>query len=109
MAQKKSARSSRPAARKNVPIVATHREQTERWVAGDSVHVRVGNCWECCPDFSCCYPDLQRPKAEREAFARADGMAREAFYSAALGALVERTLGHGLGRVHVVGHARRKP
>ena len=107
-ARKQQAASSKQQARKNVPIVSTHRVQTERWVNGDSVHVRVGSSWECCPDFSCCYPDLRRPKSERVAFAKADAPAREAFYSAALGALVERTLG-GLRRVHIVGQAPRGP
>jgi hypothetical protein len=97
----------RPAARKNVPVVATHREQTARWVEGDSVHVRVGSSWECCPDFSCCYPALRRPKAERLAFASADAPAREAFYSAALGALVRHCSGVP-GRVHVVGQVPRR-
>lgn len=105
--KKRQGASSKQQARKNVPIVATHREQTERWVAGDSVHVRVGSSWECCPDFSCCYPDLRRPKAERVAFAKADVPAREAFSAAALGALVRKCSG-GTGRVHIVGQGGRR-
>lgn len=31
-------------------------EQLGRWVAGDSQHNHVHN--ECCPDFSCCCPEL---------------------------------------------------
>ncbi len=32
------------------------RVQTLTWAMGRSVHNRVDN--ECCPDFSCCHPDL---------------------------------------------------
>lgn len=31
-------------------------EQGKSWVGGRSVHERVNN--ECCPDFSCCMPQL---------------------------------------------------
>lgn len=30
--------------------------QTRRWVNGQPMHNRVDN--ECCPDFSCCRPEL---------------------------------------------------
>jgi len=48
----------------------TCEEQLQRWLAGDSVH-RIGDSTrddECCPDFSCCYPDLLAPFEEREHF-----------------------------------------
>ena len=41
-------------------------KQLERWVAGDPVHNDVRD--ECCPDFSCCQPDLLAPKDVRERF-----------------------------------------
>lgn len=49
------------------------REQLDKWVAGESLHnhntpVTGG---ECCPDFSCCIPELQALKATREEFRRA--------------------------------------
>ncbi len=41
-------------------------EQLNAWVAGDSKHNTVDD--ECCPDFSCCRPELLAPKARREEF-----------------------------------------
>jgi hypothetical protein len=32
------------------------RVQTLRWAMGDPYHNSVDN--ECCPDFSCCHPDM---------------------------------------------------
>lgn len=49
--------------------------QLERWVAGESLCPNTRN--ECCPDFSCCRPELLAPKVEREAFAAAHGRTRE--------------------------------
>jgi len=47
-------------------------EQTRRWVAGESVHNGVRPDGECCPDFSCCRPELLQPVEVRRAFAAAD-------------------------------------
>jgi hypothetical protein len=44
-------------------------EQLEKWVQGESVHNTERD--ECCPDFSCCQPELLAPKVTREAFAKA--------------------------------------
>ena len=41
-------------------------EQLKLWVEGKSVHNQESN--ECCPDFSCCQPQLLAPKHERKAF-----------------------------------------
>lgn len=41
--------------------------QTEQWVLGIPWHNVVRN--ECCPDFSCCRPELLAPKEVRERFA----------------------------------------
>lgn len=48
-------------------------EQLDRWVEGESLHnhdapVTGG---ECCPDFSCCIPELQALRSTREEFRRA--------------------------------------
>lgn len=48
----------------------TVKEQLELWVAGKSVHNPTRD--ECCPDFSCCQPELQADKETREVFVRAD-------------------------------------
>ena len=41
-------------------------EQLSEWVKGNSVHRPD----ECCPDFSCCVPELKAPPEERELFAQ---------------------------------------
>jgi len=50
-------------------------EQLQRWVDGDPVHnnehpagIEGG---ECCPDFSCCKPELLAPPEVRQAFKKA--------------------------------------
>lgn len=47
----------------------TFGKQLELWVAGESVHNDARD--ECCPDFSCCKPDLLWPKWKRVQFADA--------------------------------------
>lgn len=39
------------------------RGQTRLWMEGISTHCRLTN--ECCPDFSCCHPDMLTPELER--------------------------------------------
>ena len=41
----------------------TNAEQLAKWAAGESIH---GD--QCCPDFSCCEPELKAPDAERRLF-----------------------------------------
>ena len=40
-------------------------KQLLSWLAGISIHCQD----QCCPDFSCCQPELLAPFEEREAFA----------------------------------------
>lgn len=54
----------------------TNDEQLQRWVNGDSQHQGDGDERQCCPDFSCCVPDLLAPDYERKAFATADEKTR---------------------------------
>jgi len=42
-----------------------YKKQLALWVQGKSIHVHNGIC---CPDFSCCVPELLAPKEERELF-----------------------------------------
>lgn len=44
----------------------TPREQLDKWVAGQSVHNHERD--ECCPDFSCCQPELLASEEERVMF-----------------------------------------
>ncbi len=38
------------------PYEARHLHQTEEWARGRLKHNHIDG--ECCPDFSCCHPDL---------------------------------------------------
>lgn len=91
--------------KKDVPLVDTHGEQVVAWVTGRNVHVRTGrpapNDYECCPDFSCCYPDLAQSKDVRSRFAYSDSLGRQRYYQIFLSAFVKRVAPKG--RVHVVG------
>lgn len=42
-----------------------YKKQLAFWVEGTSIHMPNGIC---CPDFSCCMPELKAPKEERELF-----------------------------------------
>ena len=44
----------------------TPEEQLDKWVAGESVHDHEND--QCCPDFSCCKPELLVSIGEREIF-----------------------------------------
>ncbi len=43
--------------------------QLEQWVLGNPIHNPIRD--ECCPDFSCCVPDLFQPHQKRSEFATA--------------------------------------
>ena len=45
-------------------------EQLKLWVTGQSIHrgKRSDPRSECCPDFSCCKPELLAPESERREF-----------------------------------------
>ncbi len=44
------------------------KRQLRLWVEGKSIHLGKLPDGTCCPDFSCCEPELQSPKEERELF-----------------------------------------
>lgn len=44
-------------------------EQLNKWVNGQSIHNNIDE--ECCPDFSCCLPDVNTPIKIRKKFADA--------------------------------------
>lgn len=46
---------------------AAVRRQLTEWLNGRPVHSDPP-ADECCPDFSCCYPDLLMPREERERY-----------------------------------------
>lgn len=63
-------------------------EQLFWWVAGEPIHNASRD--ECCPDFSCCQPDLLAPAEVRQRFKRAcdegDEQAKMAMLGMFLGA-----------------------
>jgi len=52
----------------------SYKEQLEKWVKGESVHMfdpqypNDTSYGSCCPDFSCCNKAIVTPKEERELF-----------------------------------------
>jgi hypothetical protein len=97
----------------------TSEEQLKLWVAGVSVHNDdvwynvvddAGNVvdqkklegGECCPDFSCCEPELLQPVEVRRAFVAAGEREREKFLMAFLGAAVAKATPEAL-KVHIAG------
>lgn len=47
----------------------TPKQQLDEWVKGNSIHdYDYGGEGQCCPDFSCCAPNLLAPEKARIAF-----------------------------------------
>lgn len=77
-----------------IDVVATLDEQLRRWVAGEPTHVAARppvKGTECCPDFSCCVPELLRPAEERAEFAAASESRRHAMLMGYLGAMLRKS------------------
>lgn len=100
----------------------TSDEQLEKWVEGSSIHnndkmVDVvdskGNITktiniaggECCPDFSCCNPELQWSKDLRLKFKHADESTRSSMLSMALSSLLAK---EGFAKMHISGDDTRR-
>ena len=66
----------------------TSDEQLKKWVAGESVHNGPHGEGECCPDFSCCKPNLQAAPEIRQAFAASDSKQRYKFLGGFLAAAI---------------------
>lgn len=64
----------------------TYDEQLERWLAGESVHKMDTD--ECCPDYSCCIPELQWSEERRRAYMEAGDDVRETMQKGSMGALI---------------------
>lgn len=52
-------------------------EQLDEWVKGNPIHNKIDD--ECCPDFSCCKPELLASDEHRKAFKAANDEQRESF------------------------------
>lgn len=64
-------------------------KQTLDWLNGDPKHNKTDD--ECCPDFSCCNPELLAPKEVREIFYQAEKSGNHK--------LVDRMLGEFLSKM----------
>jgi hypothetical protein len=65
--------------------------QLNRWLRGESVHLDRPDL--CCPDYSCCQPELLAPREERELYVearhRGDGATVERMDCMFLGRLIQ--------------------
>ena len=73
-------------------------EQLAKWLAGEFVCPNTNN--ECCPDFSCCKPELQVSAPVRRAFIEGSPNQRHRWSMLFLGALVSSIKDK---KVHAVG------
>lgn len=79
----------------------TPNEQLDEWVKGNSIHnTELG---ECCPDFSCCHPELLASEAERTAFRDADEKTRYSMLGMFLGAAISKAFDSTDVKVHILG------
>lgn len=68
----------------------TSDEQLDRWVEGEPVHREDDDDGECCPDFSCCVPELLAEEDVRRRFVAADEEGRSALLMGFLGAAISK-------------------
>lgn len=69
----------------------TSEEQLIQWLNGKSLHRHIDGVTggECCPDFSCCKPELKATIEERRAFVVARRPMQEKFLTVFLGRLIQ--------------------
>ena len=81
--------------------IMTPAQQLEKWVRGESVHNGAAkNLGECCPDFSCCHPDMLWPEDRRKEFAAVDDASRERMLLGGLSGLMDY---HECRKVKILG------
>ena len=79
----------------------TYDEQLAEWLKGNSIH--NDDTESCCPDFSCCLPDLLVDQQTRQAFVNANEELRMSMLGMFFGKAIEQmTKGDGK-KVYVVG------
>lgn len=79
-------------------------EQLKNWVEGRSIHNDIDN--ECCPDFSCCKPELLVPKHMRQLYYIANEHVKVALSYVMLRnalKLVDKEKGTNTTNVHIIG------
>lgn len=80
-------------------------EQIDRWLSGESLHRSVPGLegGECCPDFSCCKPELKQPEEIRRAFVGANAADRHKFLKMFLSALIQHAFPEAAEKIRVLG------
>ena len=84
--------------REGIKSTLTPDDQLEQWVAGESLCPNTRG--ECCPDFSCCTPELLADYTTRRAFLDATDESRMSFLGMFLGAAFEKA---GNDKVYISG------
>lgn len=82
--------------------------QLAEWVAGRPWHNPLSpnpemEGGECCPDFSCCQPELLAPEDVRQRFVEADDKTRHEMLMMFLGAMINKATEGTNKRVHLAG------
>jgi len=92
---------------KAIRVVHTYDEQLQLWEEGESVHVDAsGRGYECCPDFSCCKPELLAPIEARRAYRSAAPRERERLLMSFLGGAIAS---HTNEKVHITNGDPEEP
>lgn len=73
-------------------------EQLKKWVAGESLCPNDDG--ECCPDFSCCKPELQSDERTRQVFLNADEELRLSMLGTFMGKAFELA---GHSKIYIAG------
>jgi hypothetical protein len=53
----------------DAPLAVREARQLNHWLRGETVHLCIPEL--CCPDYSCCQPELLAPLEERELYVEA--------------------------------------
>jgi len=79
-------------------------EQLEQWLKGNPLHDNEKGGW-CCPDFSCCCPDLLAPVEVREVFVAAKKSGNDKIVSRMLMEFLGKMLSKEFSekKVHIAG------
>ena len=93
----------------SVRVVHSPEAQLALWLQGQGVHrkfpaamaAKMDDPYECCPDFSCCYPELLAPQDVREAFCKATTEKAEGTRNAMLGIFLAAMLAKAVPDAHV--------
>lgn len=75
--------------------------QLRCWAEGNSVHNLLRD--ECCPDFSCCFPEMSTPLEVRKSFVGASPEVRHEMLGMFLGQAAQKWFGEKDPKVYIAG------